>query len=84
MEGQLGPDTSEEEEEEFLRENFIDDGDSDARFVAMALARYFRYAYCGKFVARVLRSMTHHLVECRKTNQTRTPRGNISYIRSLV
>ena len=36
MEGQLGPDTSEEEEEEFLRENFIDDSDSDARFVAVA------------------------------------------------
>ncbi|KAF8505703.1 hypothetical protein F5888DRAFT_462471 [Russula emetica] len=30
MEGQLGPDTSEEEEEENLRENFIDDGDSEA------------------------------------------------------
>ena len=36
MEGQLGPDTSEEEEEENLRENFIDDGDSEARFVAVA------------------------------------------------
>ncbi|KAI0004944.1 hypothetical protein BJV74DRAFT_315821 [Russula compacta] len=30
MEGQLGPDTSEEEEEEALRENFIDDGDAEA------------------------------------------------------
>ena len=29
-------DTSEEEEEENLRENFIDDGDSEARFVAVA------------------------------------------------
>ena len=36
MEGELGPDTSEEEEEENLRETFIDDGDSEARFV-MAL-----------------------------------------------
>lgn len=36
IEGQLGPDTSEEEEEENLRENFIDDGDSQARFVAVA------------------------------------------------
>ncbi len=35
MEGQLGPDTSEEEEEN-LREDFIDDGDSEARFVAVA------------------------------------------------
>lgn len=35
MEGQLGPDTSEEEEEN-LREIFIDDGDSEARFVAVA------------------------------------------------
>ncbi len=36
MQGQLGPDTSEEEREEDLRENFIDDGDSKARFVAVA------------------------------------------------
>ena len=36
MEGQLGPDTSEEEDEENLREKFIDDGDSEARFVAVA------------------------------------------------
>lgn len=36
MERQLGPDTSEEEEEENLRENFIDDGDSEARFVDVA------------------------------------------------
>ena len=36
MEGQLGPDTSEEEEEENLRENFIDDGDTEARFVVVA------------------------------------------------
>lgn len=36
MEGQLGPDTSEEEEEETLREDFIDDGDFEARFVAVA------------------------------------------------
>lgn len=35
MEGRLGPDTSEEEEEEALRENFIDDGDAEARFVAV-------------------------------------------------
>jgi hypothetical protein len=35
MEELLGPDTSEEEEEENLRENFIDDGDSEARFVAV-------------------------------------------------
>jgi hypothetical protein len=45
MEEQLGPDTSEEEEEENLRENFIDDGDSETRFVAVA--RYIRHhAYC--------------------------------------
>jgi len=30
MEAELGPDTSEEEEEEKLRETFIDDGDSEA------------------------------------------------------
>jgi hypothetical protein len=41
MEGQLGPDTSEEEEEENLRENFIDDGDSEARFVAVAISKVF-------------------------------------------
>jgi hypothetical protein len=41
MEGQLGPDTSEEEEEENLRENFIDDGDSEARFVAVAVGKVF-------------------------------------------
>jgi hypothetical protein len=41
MEGQLGPDTSEEEEEENLRENFIDDGDSEARFVAVAVGSVF-------------------------------------------
>jgi len=39
MEEQLGPDTSEEEEEENLRENFIDDGDSEARFVAVAVGK---------------------------------------------
>jgi phage FluMu protein Com len=80
MEGQLGPDTSEEEEEENLRENFIDDGNSEARFVAWPFAGYFRCAYCGEFVARILRSKIYHLVECRKTN----PRGNTFYIRSLV
>jgi hypothetical protein len=42
MEEQLGPGTSEEEEEENLRENFIDDGDSQARFVAVA-----RYTVCS-------------------------------------
>ncbi|KAI9507545.1 hypothetical protein F5148DRAFT_1203845 [Russula earlei] len=31
----LGPDTSEEEEEENLRENFIDDSDAEARFVSL-------------------------------------------------
>ncbi len=36
MEGQLGSDTSEEEEEGKLREKFIDDGDSEARFVEVA------------------------------------------------
>ena len=36
MEGQLGPDTSEEEEEEKLWENFIDYGDGEARFVGVA------------------------------------------------
>ena len=41
MEGQLGPDTSEEEEEENLRENFIDDGDSEARFVAVTAGKAF-------------------------------------------
>jgi hypothetical protein len=41
MEGQLGPDTSEEEEEENLRDNFIDDGDSEARFVAVAVGKVF-------------------------------------------
>jgi len=40
MEGQLGPDTSEEEEEENLREDFMDDGDSEARFVAVTVARW--------------------------------------------
>jgi hypothetical protein len=39
MDGQLGPDTSEEEEEENLRENFIDDGDGEARFVAVAVGK---------------------------------------------
>jgi hypothetical protein len=39
IEGQLGPDTSEEEEEENLRENFIDDGDSEDRFVAVAVGK---------------------------------------------
>jgi zinc-RING finger domain len=37
MEGQLGPDTSEEEKEENLRENFIDDGDNETRFVAVVV-----------------------------------------------
>ncbi len=32
MEGRLGPETSEEEEEENLRENFIDDDEVEARF----------------------------------------------------
>lgn len=41
MEGQLGPDTSEEEEEENLRENFIDDGGSEARFVGVAAGMVF-------------------------------------------
>ena len=41
MEELLGPDTSEEEEEENLRENFIDDGDSEARFVTAAVDRLF-------------------------------------------
>lgn len=41
MEGQLGPDTSEEEEEENLRENFIDDGESEARFVAVTVGKVF-------------------------------------------
>jgi hypothetical protein len=39
IEGQLGPDTSEEEEEENLRENFIDDGDSEDRFVVVAVSK---------------------------------------------
>jgi hypothetical protein len=39
MEGQLGPDTSEEEEEENLRENFIDDGSSEASSVAVAIGK---------------------------------------------
>lgn len=39
MDGQLGPDTSEEEEEENLRENFIDDGDGEARFVTVAVGK---------------------------------------------
>jgi len=37
IEEKLGPDTSEEEEEEYLRENFIDDSSVDARFVAIAM-----------------------------------------------
>ena len=41
MEWEFGPDTSEEEEEENLRENFIDGGDSEARFVAVAFGRVF-------------------------------------------
>jgi Zinc finger, C3HC4 type (RING finger) len=36
MERRMGPDTSEEEEEEALRENFISDDDVEARFVATA------------------------------------------------
>lgn len=81
IEGRLGPDTSEEEEEENLRENFIDDGDGEARFVAVTVGKC---AYCDKIVARVLRSTIHHLVECRTTNRTGTPMGNRFYIRSLV
>ena len=88
MEEQLGPDTSEEEGEENLRENFIDDGDSETRFVAVAVSKVGTFgvlnAYCGKFVTRVLRSTIHHPVECRTANQTGTPRGNTIYIRSLV
>jgi len=42
MEGQLGPDTSEEEEEENLRESFIDDGDTKTRFVAGLVLDAFR------------------------------------------
>ena len=42
MEGQLGPDTSEEEEEENLRENFIDNDDTVARYVAGSVLDTFR------------------------------------------
>lgn len=84
MEGQLGPDTSEEEEEENLRENFIDDGDSEARFVSVAVGMVFRCAYYGKFIARVLKSTIDHLVERKNTNLTGMPRVNKFYIRSLV
>jgi hypothetical protein len=42
MEVQLGPDTSEEEEEENLRENFLDDGDTEARFVTGLVLDTFR------------------------------------------
>jgi hypothetical protein len=86
MEGQLGPDTSEEEEEENLRENFVDDGDSEARFVGVAVGKVFSVCLLRQFVARVLRSTIHHLVSCRKTNRTGTgtARGNTFYIRSLV
>ena len=37
MEGRIGPDTSEEEEEEALWANFIDDDDVGARFVSAVL-----------------------------------------------
>jgi hypothetical protein len=82
MEEQLGPDSSEEEEEENLPERFIDDGDSEARFVAVAVDKVFSVYL---FVTRVLRSTIHyHLVECMNTNHTGTPRGETFFIRSLV
>jgi hypothetical protein len=85
IEGLLGPDTSEEEEEEKLWENFIDDGDSEARFVAVAVDRYIRCAYCGNtFVAPILRSTIQHLMEWGKTNRTWTLKGNTLHIRGLV
>jgi hypothetical protein len=53
MEEQLGPDTSEEEEEENLRENFIDNGDAEARFVAVARWQGgFRALICCKLAIR--------------------------------
>lgn len=67
MERELRPDTS-EEEEEILRENLIDDGDSKARFDAVAHWQgIFVVLIAGRFVAvtvaGVLRSTIHHLVE---------------------
>ncbi len=52
MEGQLGSDTSEEEEEGKLREKFIDDGDSEARFVEVACQQ----GIFGVLIAAILRS----------------------------
>ena len=43
IEEKLVPDTSEEEEEEYLRENFIDDSDADARFVAIAMSLWLDF-----------------------------------------
>ena len=71
MEGELGPDTSEEEEEEKLRETFIDDGDSEARFVAVVhWQKVYAYLLVQYVVALVLKNTIQHLNECRKTNRT--------------
>jgi hypothetical protein len=83
MEGELGPDTSEEEEEENLRETFIDDGDSEARFVA-ALWQTVYSACLLLVVAPVLKSTMQHRLGCGKTNRTGTTKENRFHIGGLV
>lgn len=70
MEGQLGPDTSEEEEEEKLRENFIDDGDTEARFVVVARWILSACLLLQYVIAGRLRSMIQRLTLFEKTYRT--------------
>lgn len=85
MEGDLGPPTSEEEEEENLRETFIDDGDSEARFVVVVhWQKVYACLLLHYVVAPVLRKMIQHLNGCRKTDRTRTMKENRFHIGVLV
>ena len=68
MEVQLGPDTSEEEEEENLRENFIDDGDTETRSVAGPVLDTFR---CLLLPAVLLRSTMRFLTPLMKMDRSR-------------
>ena len=70
MEWQLGPDTSEEEEEDKLREHFIDDGDTEARFVVGWVLDTFRALTILQSVIAVLLTI-QCLMQFRKTDRSR-------------
>jgi hypothetical protein len=71
MEWELGPDTSEEEEEEKLREHFIDDGDTESRFVVGSVRDTFRVLTILQFFVIAVLLTIQCLMQFRKTDRSR-------------